>query len=275
MEPPLEIVVKAGKYGIKIVTNYKYMAHEFRWSGGNQQYTNVYSNQAIENFGWETVLSDFWDLVTAKVLIPQTLMQGYTPPAGSLVYYQPTISVSEQIHIAKEAAKMSFSEANASKMIDSFMKNVNPTLKKPATYTANSSYKDAFDQAVKLLKDAKTQAEYYQLQKQAAANFKYQQSYPSNANYADKLAALIPDLRKHREQCPFEYNKSSEYSPVRFIDDDISRRRCEEYGTLWSLIQHMNDLHRATRETIADWLDELHDSGVVNLTMTNPNPDRG
>lgn len=35
--------------------------------------------------------------------------------------------------------------------------------------------------------------------------------------------------------------------------------------TIWSIIQHLNDYEKWSREKIADWLDELHDSGEVNL----------
>lgn len=34
---------------------------------------------------------------------------------------------------------------------------------------------------------------------------------------------------------------------------------------LWGFIQHLNDNHKHSREKIAKWLDELHDSGKVNL----------
>lgn len=35
---------------------------------------------------------------------------------------------------------------------------------------------------------------------------------------------------------------------------------------LWNVIQHLNDKHTEwTREKIADWLDELHDSGKINI----------
>ena len=36
-------------------------------------------------------------------------------------------------------------------------------------------------------------------------------------------------------------------------------------GKIWGIVQHLNDSHKWTREKIADWLDELHDSGQVNL----------
>lgn len=35
--------------------------------------------------------------------------------------------------------------------------------------------------------------------------------------------------------------------------------------SLWNFIQHLNDKHKMSREKIADWLDELHDSGKINL----------
>lgn len=36
-------------------------------------------------------------------------------------------------------------------------------------------------------------------------------------------------------------------------------------GRIYSIIQHLNDGAGWSREKIADWLDELHDSGQVNL----------
>lgn len=40
-------------------------------------------------------------------------------------------------------------------------------------------------------------------------------------------------------------------------------------ATLWSLIQHLNDFHKEwTREKIADWIDELHDAGIINAEFS-------
>jgi hypothetical protein len=39
----------------------------------------------------------------------------------------------------------------------------------------------------------------------------------------------------------------------------------EKPSSLWNQVQHLNDEHEWPREKIADWLDELHDSGEVNL----------
>lgn len=40
---------------------------------------------------------------------------------------------------------------------------------------------------------------------------------------------------------------------------------CVYKDRLYHMVQHLNDEHRWTRESIADFLDELHDSGQVNL----------
>lgn len=34
---------------------------------------------------------------------------------------------------------------------------------------------------------------------------------------------------------------------------------------VWSLVQHLNDKHKWTRERIADWLDDAHDAGLINI----------
>ncbi len=40
----------------------------------------------------------------------------------------------------------------------------------------------------------------------------------------------------------------------------------ERTGLLWNVIQHLNDSHSEwTREKIADWMDELHDAGEIDI----------
>lgn len=42
---------------------------------------------------------------------------------------------------------------------------------------------------------------------------------------------------------------------------EITRRK----GALWDVIQHLNDYHdNWTREKVADWVDELHEAGIIN-----------
>lgn len=36
-------------------------------------------------------------------------------------------------------------------------------------------------------------------------------------------------------------------------------------SSVWSTVQHLNDIDKWTREEIADWLDMLHDSGQINI----------
>lgn len=35
-------------------------------------------------------------------------------------------------------------------------------------------------------------------------------------------------------------------------------------GKVWGIVQHLNDHHGWTREAIADWIDDLHDKGIIN-----------
>jgi hypothetical protein len=45
--------------------------------------------------------------------------------------------------------------------------------------------------------------------------------------------------------------------------------------TVYDMIQHLNDEHRWDRATkIADWLDKLHDEGIIDITITSPDPDK-
>lgn len=42
---------------------------------------------------------------------------------------------------------------------------------------------------------------------------------------------------------------------------------CEKrgfYDSVWMIVQHLNDQHDWPRDKIADWIDELHDSGIIN-----------
>lgn len=56
-----------------------------------------------------------------------------------------------------------------------------------------------------------------------------------------------------------DYETACPGVPVPFGED------CNKRESLWSLVQHLNDTHKWTRERIADWLDGLHDEGLVNL----------
>ena len=52
--------------------------------------------------------------------------------------------------------------------------------------------------------------------------------------------------------------------------NEVVKVHCDCYTSekvpLWNYIQHLNDDHSEwTRERIADWLEELHNSGTINL----------
>lgn len=92
----------------------------------------------------------------------------------------------------------------------------------------------------------------------------------SNVVYANKVAQLIPNILTTRTNCPM--TKEEAECPCGCKQMFV----CEHtHYSIWDLIQHLNDKHQWTREKIADWLDELHDTGIINLVLTNPNPDRG
>lgn len=47
--------------------------------------------------------------------------------------------------------------------------------------------------------------------------------------------------------------------------DVLTEKGLPTINTLWIMVQHLNDRHvEWTRERIADWIDELHDTGQVN-----------
>jgi hypothetical protein len=68
----------------------------------------------------------------------------------------------------------------------------------------------------------------------------------------------------HKVKCPLLGHKIGDH----FLFDGTKKTIfCTDKNpvSLWSQVQHLNDEHKWTREQIADWLDELHDSGEVNL----------
>lgn len=50
---------------------------------------------------------------------------------------------------------------------------------------------------------------------------------------------------------------------------------CSSQNEVYYMIQHLNDVHTWDRKTqIADWLDTLHDAGIIDITITSPDPDK-
>ena len=51
-----------------------------------------------------------------------------------------------------------------------------------------------------------------------------------------------------------------------------ARRRIR--GSVQSVVIHLNDQCNWSREAIADWLDLLHEQGVIDITLESPNQDK-
>ena len=59
--------------------------------------------------------------------------------------------------------------------------------------------------------------------------------------------------------------------PYRCIYDDCGMGSFSSKNirtpTVASVVMHLNDYHKLSREQIADWLDKLHDDELVDLTF--------
>jgi hypothetical protein len=83
------------------------------------------------------------------------------------------------------------------------------------------------------------------------------QMMPSSGTSIAALATKLPGM-EHVTTCPVcEKDSLLPYN-----------------DTLYMLIQHINDLHNWSREEIADWLDNLHDDGIVDLSFEIKDPQR-
>lgn len=93
---------------------------------------------------------------------------------------------------------------------------------------------------------------------------KYTYTATGNENFdlQEKLVSeLIPSLKEIVVNCPAGCPSTTKESYYR--------------DRVWTMIQHLNDKHKWSREgQIADWLDSLHDAGIIDLTLTGPDPDK-
>jgi hypothetical protein len=54
----------------------------------------------------------------------------------------------------------------------------------------------------------------------------------------------------------------------------VSGPKCSKQS-VYAMIQHLNDTHHWDRATqIADWLDTLHDAGIIDITIKSNDPDK-
>jgi hypothetical protein len=80
----------------------------------------------------------------------------------------------------------------------------------------------------------------------------------SYADWARGIMALVPDITKIRVSCP----------ACDSTDEEVPKT------DIWTCIVDLNDDHKWTREQIADWLDTLHDSGIIDLTLKQNDQDK-
>lgn len=90
----------------------------------------------------------------------------------------------------------------------------------------------------------------------------------------DKKPNIFYDKFMHTSENQFE-NASYNLPGVNYVttcpayNSEEPQKGCVGTSdTLRHNIIHLNDLHKWTREKIADWLDDLHDSGQVNLEFS-------
>lgn len=48
------------------------------------------------------------------------------------------------------------------------------------------------------------------------------------------------------------------------VSVDCPIEDCDIANTLMNVVMHLNDEHKVSRDYIADWIDELHDAGIIN-----------
>jgi hypothetical protein len=120
----------------------------------------------------------------------------------------------------------------------------------------------------------------------------WEKGYKKFKKYLNK-GGLLPSLGSHPASNNYAYLQSS-FKDLLFDKGDKSIHRvalecpegCERETfvgdiprplerTVYDMIQHLNDVHRWDRATkIADWLDKLHDEGIIDITITSPDPDK-
>lgn len=69
--------------------------------------------------------------------------------------------------------------------------------------------------------------------------------------------------KKEQESSELSY-AALELPGANYHVKDCPSRDCEKSGPIRSMIMHLNDDHRWTRESIADWLENIHDPTGLN-----------
>lgn len=113
--------------------------------------------------------------------------------------------------------------------------------------------------------------------------FKAKGGIVNNSEYYNNYSSPILDLHTHpaKQMTALEVEVSKKSKQLPGMDTVVDLPCSCEYlcdhrtgkptpSTAWRVVQHLNDRHKWSREKIADWLDELHDSGKINIEFDTP-----
>lgn len=130
--------------------------------------------------------------------------------------------------------------------------------------------------------DKAQRVEVIQRADKALAQLTSYHAYQSNATHFQKFSKHNPDfedfwkqyIHTYSKPAPMAYDNDSAFSVLSnelpgmsaVVEYPCAGEECMRVPTsLRTVIIHLNDIHKWTRENIADWLDELHDSGKINI----------
>lgn len=91
----------------------------------------------------------------------------------------------------------------------------------------------------------------------------------------DRLRETMSDSFNEILQCPGTVNDFSAYWDSLHVGQEwtapkkMPQKPCQSHHTIWSLIQHLNDGHKWSRERIADFVEDLQKQGY-NFTFPTP-----
>lgn len=102
--------------------------------------------------------------------------------------------------------------------------------------------------------------------------YEFQKFGADGADEISKVARKLPGM-DYVSECPVTGCMTT---PLHTLVDDsfisIEPKPVRTAYNLFLMIQHLNDLHKWSRDEIADWLDKLHDDGKVDLSFKIEEP---
>lgn len=93
------------------------------------------------------------------------------------------------------------------------------------------------------------------------------QEFGTSAGNMSNVIAQVSKALKTDEESEFEDQMLEVYMNLPGADVLLPCPHCGEGSELTEVIIELNDTHKWSREAIADWVDNLHDSGFVDLSF--------